>query len=167
MKNLLRYALALLLIAAAAAPALAENKGEKEIHALLNDALSAFKAKDLDKMMSFYEHSADLVAFDVIPPLQYTGWDAYKKDFADFFALFDGPINDEASDMAIAAEGNMGYSRMVEHVTGKGKNGQPMDMVVRVTDVYRKTNGKWHIIHEHVSVPVDLDTGKAVMQPGK
>ena len=146
---------------------LAENKGEKEIRGLLNDALSAFKAKDLDKMMSFYDHSASLVAYDVVPPVQYTGWDSYKKDFGDFFALFDGPISDEASDMAIVAEGNLGYSRMVEHVTGKQKNGQPMDMVVRVTDVYRKNKGKWLIIHEHVSVPVDLDSGKAVMQAGK
>ena len=167
MKTLLRYALALLLIAAAVTPVLAENKGEKEIRALLNDALSAFKAKDLDKMMSFYDHSASLVAYDVVPPVQYTGWDSYKKDFGDFFALFDGPISDEVSDMAIAAEGNMAYSRMIEHVTGKQKNGQPMDMLVRVTDVYRKNKGKWLIIHEHVSVPVDLDSGKAVMQAGK
>ena len=101
------------------------------------------------------------------PPVQYTGWDSYKKDFGDFFALFDGPISDEASDMAIVAEGNLGYSRMIEHVTGKQKNGQPMDMLVRVTDVYRKNKGKWLIIHEHVSVPVDLDSGKAVMQAGK
>jgi len=167
MKSLLRYILALSLIVATATPALAENKGEKEIRALLNDALSAFKAKDLDKMMSFYDHSASLVAYDVVPPVQYTGWDSYKKDFGDFFALFDGPISDEASDMAIVAEGNLGYSRMIEHVTGKQKNGQPMDMLVRVTDVYRKNKGKWLIIHEHVSVPVDLDSGKAVMQAGK
>jgi len=167
MKNLLRYVLTLLLIIAAAAPALAENKGEKELHALLNDALAAFKAKDLDKMMSFYEHSADLVAYDVVPPTQYTGWDAYKKDFQEFFDMFEGPINDEVSDMAVVAEGNMAYSRMVEHVTGKQKNGQPMEMVVRVTDVYRKSNGKWLIVHEHVSVPVDLESGKAVLQAGK
>ena len=65
MKNLLRYVLTFLLVAAAATPVLAENKGEKEIHALLNDALNAFRAKDLDKMMSFYDHSASLVAYDL------------------------------------------------------------------------------------------------------
>ena len=31
----------------------------------------------------------------------------------------------------------------------------------RVTDGYRKINGKWLITLEHVSVPVDLETGKA------
>jgi hypothetical protein len=32
---------------------------------------------------------------------------------------------------------------------------------VRVTDVLRKVNGKWLIVQEHVSVPVDLATAKA------
>jgi hypothetical protein len=27
--------------------------------------------------------------------------------------------------------------------------------------LYKKIRGKWLIVHEHVSVPVDLDTGKA------
>jgi hypothetical protein len=31
---------------------------------------------------------------------------------------------------------------------------------VRLTDAYRKINGNWLIVHEHVLVPVDLDTGK-------
>jgi hypothetical protein len=32
--------------------------------------------------------------------------------------------------------------------------------LVRVTDVYRKLKGKWLIVQEHVSVPVDLATQK-------
>jgi ketosteroid isomerase-like protein len=34
---------------------------------------------------------------------------------------------------------------------------------VRITDVYRKIGGKWLIVLEHVSVPVDLATGKPDM----
>jgi ketosteroid isomerase-like protein len=33
-------------------------------------------------------------------------------------------------------------------------------LIVRVTDVYKKAHRRWLIVHEHVSVPVDLDTGK-------
>jgi hypothetical protein len=32
---------------------------------------------------------------------------------------------------------------------------------LRVSDVYRKLNGKWLIVKEHVSVPFDLDARKA------
>jgi hypothetical protein len=42
-----------------------------------------------------------------------------------------------------------------------GKDGNLIDVKFRVTDVLRKAKGKWLIVHEHVSVPVDLATGKA------
>jgi hypothetical protein len=41
------------------------------------------------------------------------------------------------------------------------KDGSKFNLVARVTDAYRKINGKWLIAHEHVSIPVDLTTGKA------
>jgi ketosteroid isomerase-like protein len=37
-------------------------------------------------------------------------------------------------------------------------------VTVRVTDVYRETPAGWRIVQEHVSVPVDLATGKADLQ---
>ena len=40
-------------------------------------------------------------------------------------------------------------------------NGSKKDLNVRVTDVYRKIHGRWLIVQEHVSVPVDIGTGKA------
>ena len=54
----------------------------------------------------------------------------------------------------------MGFSHSIQHLTGTDTKGQPVDVTVRVTDVYRKIKGTWLIVHEHVSVPVDLDTGK-------
>ncbi len=36
------------------------------------------------------------------------------------------------------------------------------EFVVRVSDVYRKIDGKWLIVQEHVSVPIDFTTGKPV-----
>jgi len=36
-------------------------------------------------------------------------------------------------------------------------------MTVRVTDVYKKIDGKWLVVHEHVSVPVDPTTNKPDM----
>jgi ketosteroid isomerase-like protein len=32
-----------------------------------------------------------------------------------------------------------------------------------VTDVYRKIGGQWRVVHEHVSVPTNLETGKAAL----
>jgi len=33
-------------------------------------------------------------------------------------------------------------------------------LTLRVTDVYKKTRDGWRVVHEHVSVPVDLATNQ-------
>jgi ketosteroid isomerase-like protein len=43
------------------------------------------------------------------------------------------------------------------------KNGQKTDRWLRWTACYHKTNGKWLIVHEQVSVPVDVRNGKAML----
>jgi ketosteroid isomerase-like protein len=43
---------------------------------------------------------------------------------------------------------------------GADSQGRPIDRTVRVTDGYRKIGGNWLIVLEHISVPVDLKTGK-------
>ena len=38
-----------------------------------------------------------------------------------------------------------------------------MDMWIRATSGLRKIKGKWLIVHDHVSVPADMATGKSAM----
>jgi ketosteroid isomerase-like protein len=42
-----------------------------------------------------------------------------------------------------------------------GPDSARLTVAVRVTDALRRMGGKWLIFQEHVSVPVDLATGKA------
>jgi ketosteroid isomerase-like protein len=112
--------------------------------------------------MKNYAPGSELFVFDVTPPRQYVGFDAYKKDFEDFFAAFPGPIDKfEVQDLSIVTGGNVAFSHSIQPVIMTAKDGSKVNLVVRVTDGYRKINGKWLIAHEHVSVPVDLNTGKA------
>ena len=141
----------------------AKGSDEDAIRKLNADIVNAMKTKDLNTIMSFYQQSGDMVAFDVIPPLQYAGYDAYKKDWQEFVAMFPGAITVEQSQLKIDVDGNMAYARSIEHLAGDIKGGK-LDFTVRLTDVFRKINGKWLIVHEHVSVPVDLVTGKADLQ---
>lgn len=130
------------------------------IRAIEQNWAKAFETKNDDEIMRFYAPRADLVVFDVFPPGEYVGYDAYKKDWTQFFATFSGPVTMEISHLAVGSSGNLAYSHSFQTVRGKGKDGKPMDMTVRVTDIYRKLGGKWLIVHEHVSVPVDIQTMK-------
>jgi uncharacterized protein (TIGR02246 family) len=148
----------ILAITAFAVPARADAAAD--IKALEDRFVAAFRAKDADAIMKVYAPGPMLVVFDVVPPRQYVGAAAYRKDWETFFDSFDGPINVELTDLDVAADRNLAYSHSIQHVAGTDKHGKKLDLTVRVTDVYKKAHGRWQIIHEHVSVPVDLDTGK-------
>ena len=131
-----------------------------DIRALEERFVAAFKAKDVDAIMKVYAPDQTLVVFDVVPPRQYVGAAAYRKDWQTFLDSFEGPITVELTDLDIAADRNLAYSHSIQRVAGTDKQGKKLDLTVRVTDVYKKARGRWLIIHEHVSVPVDLDAGK-------
>lgn len=136
---------------------------ETEIRKVLDQWAKAFHARDLNGIMSIYEPGDALVSYDIVPPLQYSGYEAYKKDYQEFLDQFQGPVDIEYRDLKIVAGDTVAFSRGLERMTGTLKNGQKFDTWVRFTECYRKTNGRWLAIHDHISVPVDLDTGKAVL----
>jgi uncharacterized protein (TIGR02246 family) len=138
----------------------AKGDAQADIKALEDRFIAAFKAKDVDAIMKVYVPDQTLFVFDVVPPRQYVGAAAYRKDWQDFFDSVSGPLTVELSDLDITADDNLGYSHSIQRVAGTNKQGEKIDLTVRVTDVYKKINGNWLVIHEHVSVPVDLDTGK-------
>jgi ketosteroid isomerase-like protein len=101
-----------------------------------------------------------MVVFDVVPPRQYVGAAAYRNDWQTFFDSLDGPITFELTDLDGVADRNLAYSHSIQRVAGTDKQGKKLDLTMRVTHVYKKVRGRWQIIHDHVSVPVDLETGK-------
>jgi ketosteroid isomerase-like protein len=48
-------------------------------------------------------------------------------------------------------------------MSGTLKTGRRIDVWVRWTACFRKVDGDWLIAHDHVSVPSDLDRGKALV----
>ena len=141
----------------------AQTKDEQEIRAVLDRFTAAFSAKDVDAIMKSYAPGDELFVFDLIPPRDYKGWDAYRKDWQAFVAGMPGPIKVNISEVGIKADGTIGYSHSIQHGTWTNPDGSPGEITVRVTDVFRKIDGKWLIVQEHVSVPVDMTTGKPDM----
>ena len=143
-------------------PARAQTRDEQEIRALEDGFAVACSAKDLDTIMKVYVPGNDLFVFDVGVPRQHVGWEDYKKDWHDFLALYPGPLKFTVSDLSVMSDGKIAYGHSIQHLSGAMADGTPADMTVRVTDVYRKIDGKWLIVQEHVSVPIDFSTGKPV-----
>lgn len=134
-----------------------------QINQLLSKWQNAFEAKDVNGVMAMYAPGNMLTAYDIVPPLQYKGANAYRKDYEDFFAQFDGPLRVELRDNHVEGDGDFALAFGLERISGKLKSGTPVDMWVRYTSGFRKIDGRWRDIHDHISVPVDLNSGKAML----
>lgn len=135
------------------------TSSDAEIRQWLYNFKTAFEAKDTKAIMALY--SPDIVAYDIIQPLQYTGADAYTKDWNDYFASYNGPLTLEYRDCHISSSGDLAIVSCLERTTGTKNNGQPETIWLRATSGLRRVNGRWLDFHDHVSVPVDPNTGNA------
>jgi uncharacterized protein (TIGR02246 family) len=131
------------------------------IKALEDRFITAVNAGDVNAIMAVYVPDDSLLVFDATPPRQYNGAQAYRKDWEGFLAMFPGGVKLDMSGLDITVGGDVAYSHSIQHGIGAMKGGKKTEMTVRVTDGYKKINGQWLISHEHVSFPVDLETGKA------
>lgn len=148
------------IVSAVGAAAAGTPEDEKAIRELNSRFEAAVKARDLEKLMSCYISDDNLVLFDAVPPRQYVGAKAVRKDYEDFLSVFPGTIDSKISDAKITVDTNLAYSHFIDTWTATDKDGKQVQLVFRVTDVYRKTDGKWLIVHEHISFPVDPATGR-------
>jgi len=138
-----------------------QESEEAKIRHQMNSFVKAFRTRDVNLMMSLY--APEMVSFDIVPPLQDVGKDAYRKVWKKTFALFLHPIEIETRDLSIATAGDVAFSHELLHLHAARTNGQKLDYWERMTFGFRKIDGRWLITHEHVSVPADLESGKAVL----
>ncbi len=151
-----------LVLGAAAMAARSGGSDKAAIGALEQRIVKAFEAKDANAIMANYVKGDSLVVFDVIPPREYRGWDAYLKDWQGVLTglCADKPAM-EINDLAIETAGPLAYSHSIQHFACTDPKGNKTDLTFRTTDVYRKSGGKWWIVHEHNSIPADLATARA------
>jgi ketosteroid isomerase-like protein len=134
---------------------------QSELRALLDSRSEAIRIKDIDRLMSFY--SPDIVYFDLVPGLQYTGSAALRPRFLQWFDGYKGSIGQEIRDLNILASGDIAVAYMLIRASGTLKNGHEVGFWVRATSCCRRSNPRWLITHEHISLPVDVESGSAAM----
>jgi len=145
----------------AACPAYAKSSDEAQIRALEARLVDGFRALDVKRIMECYVQDDTLFAYDVTPPRRFVGFQAYTKNWQNLLIPFRGPVTAEMTDLRVTADGKLGFGHSIIHFVGTREDGQKVDLTMRVTDGYRKIAGKWLIVEEHSSVPVDLNTGQA------
>lgn len=151
--------------AATAASGTDMSADEKAIRAALQSVTHAFAARDAAGTLAHF--AEDVVIFDVPPPLASRGLAGSRKATQDFMDATEGPLICDYSDIHINVYGNGAAGYMFLRFAGQLKGGGSVDWLLRITQLYEKRDGKWWVVHEHASLPVDAATGKAVYQAQK
>ena len=124
---------------------------EAEVRALVEDWANAVRRKDLAAVLR--HHSSDLVMFDVPPPFQSKGIEAYRRTWDLFFAWASDPVIYDIKEMNVMAGSDVAFAVAAMRCSGTEANGETVELDFRLTIGLRKIEGQWTIVHEHHSIP--------------
>jgi ketosteroid isomerase-like protein len=105
----------------------------------------------------------DIVSFDIVRPLQHVGAETKLKNWADVFTAYQSPLGYEIRDLTITVGDEVAFGHSLNRISGTLKSGNRIDYWVRWTGCFRKIDGNWLIVHDQVSVPIDVISGRALL----
>jgi ketosteroid isomerase-like protein len=138
--------------------------GAPEIRAGLEARVAAVRAKDVEALLAWYAPEA--VTFDLVPPTFSRGAGAVRERVQAWFASFRTAIEYEVRDVSVFVAGGVAFDHHLTHVAGTSTSGARIEMWFRETVGYRKVGDRWFVVHQHSSVPVDMVTGRPVLELG-
>jgi uncharacterized protein (TIGR02246 family) len=127
------------------------TEDKAQIHDLVENWAKAVRDENLEGI--FANHSDDIVMFDVPPPLQSKGIDAYKKTWDLFFSWSTRSRVFNFTELEITAGDTVAFCHGIGHCTGLSPDGVEENLEFRLTIGLQKVNGQWVITHEHHSLP--------------
>jgi uncharacterized protein (TIGR02246 family) len=144
-----------------------QNAGDCEdvatIRRLIADWSRAVERKDPAAIVANY--TSETVLFDAIPPARTVGKDAIAAIWQQCLPYFPERFRFEHRDLAVEVDGDLAFAHGFAHFAPEPADHPSGATWMRVTVCFKRTDGRWHVVHEHVSVPFDPMTGKAEMIP--
>jgi ketosteroid isomerase-like protein len=126
---------------------------ETRIKNLLEGWANAVRRHDLPGILA--HHAPDLVMFDLPPPLQCRGVEAYQQTWDLFFRYHQPGTAFDFKELAVTAGQDVAFVVAIMYC-GPDSSPNPADkdgFLFRLTVGLRKVAGDWYIAHEHHSVP--------------
>jgi ketosteroid isomerase-like protein len=133
---------------------------EADVRQVIDRLVGAIGAMDVEGLEACF--TADIVSFDVEPPLQHVGVEAKLRNWRGAFTVFQPPLEYELRDLTITVGEDVAFAHAINRLRGS-LNGNQVGPWVRWTAGFRKVDGKWLIAHDQVSVPVDLTSSTALL----
>jgi ketosteroid isomerase-like protein len=123
------------------------------VNAMLEGWADAVRRHDLPAILA--HHDREMVMFDLPPPLQCRGVEAYARTWDLFFRYHKPGAAFDFRELAITAGAEVAFAAAIMWC-GRDSSSNPMDkdgFLFRLTVGLCKVDGDWRITHEHHSVP--------------
>jgi len=127
------------------------TKDESAIREQIENWARAVENKDFDGILA--NHSTDILMFDVPPPIQSKGIEAYKKTWDLFFDWSPEKPVFEIQEMNVTAGNDVAFVTALMRCVGTRENENGLDF--RLTVGLRKVDDGWIVTHEHHSIPAE------------
>ena len=103
------------------------------------------------------------VSFDIEAPLKHVGAEAQWRNWADVFSAYRPPLGYEVRDLTLVVANDVAFGHSLNKISGTLQNGRKTEFWLRWTTGFRKIAGRWLIAHHQASVPIDVETGRALL----
>ena len=125
---------------------------EAQIRELVENWAKAVRNNDIEAILA--HHSNDIVMYDVPPPFQSVGIDAYRKTWDVFFSWPQQVLGVfDIEELHISADENIAFCFATMKCSDKSNTVEFVELPFRLTIGLKKINNQWTIIHEHHSIP--------------
>jgi uncharacterized protein (TIGR02246 family) len=129
----------------------AQRASEAAIRALVERWATAVQGGDLEGVL--VDHSDDIQMFDVPPPNEVRGIDAYRETWPPFFKWMRQGAVFEIVSLDVTAGVDVAFATaLLRCGTEDGLTKDP-DTRLRLTIGLRNEDGRWSVSHEHHSFP--------------
>lgn len=127
---------------------------EAEIRAVVEEWAAAVRDYDIDRIVA--DHDAQIVMFDVPPPYEgVRGIDEYTKSWPPFFEYLRSGAAFEIVELDVVAGADVAFAyALLVCGTPDDTRANPAKRL-RITVGLRKQDGRWTVVHEHHSFPLE------------
>jgi ketosteroid isomerase-like protein len=135
----------------------ASQANEKEIReatTLFYDALNSALQGDLGPLGAVWSHRPDVSDLGGVGG-RAIGWNEVRNNFQNLGRLYPaGKITPQ--DTIVVVDGDMGYSVCNETGRLRSAEGPMVNFNRRATNIFRREDGKWKLVHHHADTTVGL-----------
>jgi uncharacterized protein (TIGR02246 family) len=144
-------------------PAPDASDDEAEIRAAVAAWSRAVEARDAAGATAVYTDGT--VLYDLMPPHRLVGAAAIREVWERSFAFFPETFRSEHRDLEVRVGGDVAFAFGLHRFVPDPPDHPCGASWMRVTACLQRIDGRWRVVHEHVSVPVDPETGRMAPIP--